>query len=56
MRFILTNRIIMGILEKTKEKAKVNSNGVMDKFMMVNGRLIKNKAVAYGKDQIMFRT
>ncbi len=54
IKIIQINHIILAISKKEKETVKENFIGIMVKYMMVNGKTIKNKEVEFGKGQTMF--
>ena len=54
MSIILIIHITQEILKKEEEKEKVVSNGVMDNYMMANGKTERSKEVGCGKDQKAF--
>ena len=52
MNYTQTDHPIWEILKMVREKEKDASNGIMDKFMMENGRVERNMAVEYGKIKV----
>jgi len=54
MKIILINHIILEIFIIIVDKEKEDFNGIMDKYMMVNGLMVKNKVVVSGKDQMVY--
>ncbi len=56
LRDIQIITLIMATLELVKRMAKVYILGLMEKFMMVSGYKVVNKAMAFGKVSIMIIT
>ena len=56
MSIIQISLIILEIFIIIEDKGKEDLNGVMERFMMVNGLMEKNREVAYGKDLIVYLT
>lgn len=53
MKSTQTAHFISAIFRIIDVKAKGNFNGLMEKFMMVSGKIIKNQVVAYGRVRII---
>lgn len=52
MNYILIDHLIWETSKMAKGKEKADFNGIMDKFMMENGKVGKNMEAEYGKIQM----